>query len=205
MHVFGWHAVTQICAAVSTAYHRRCSSSSAKILSPARCISSEAAAANKRHSAYSFRTARIAYPWHPLFGQTLQVSSHRRGKDLQCIYTDERPDLSRELPTWMFDASYCAGMALGEPQISIAGLLKFAAALEALATQTHGARSPPSIRKEKDRAEKSISQPSSACSLSRTSSRRMPPAAQHEGAHRSLGRSSPRGHRCPAPDDEGRR
>ena len=76
---------------------------------------------NKRHSAYSFRTARIAYPWHPLFGQTLQVSPHRRGKDLQCIYTDERPDLSRELPTWMFDASYCAGMALGEPQISIEG------------------------------------------------------------------------------------
>src|SRR5271169_5589421 len=106
---------------------------------------------NKRHSAYSFRTARIAYPWHPLFGQTLQVSSHRRGKDLQCIYTDERPDLSRELPTWMFDESYCTGMVLGEPQISIEGLLKFAAALEAFATQTHGARSPPSIRKEKDR------------------------------------------------------
>ena len=72
-----------------------------------------------RHSAYSFRTARIAYRWHPLFGQTLQVSPHRRGKDLQCIYTDERPDLSRELPTWMFDESYCAGMALGEPQINL--------------------------------------------------------------------------------------
>ena len=170
-----------------------------------RCMRSADAAANKRHSAYSFRTARIAYPWHPLFGQTLQVSSHRRGKDLQCIYTDERPDLSRELPTWMFDESYCAGMTLGEPQIGIEGLLKFAAALEAFATQTLSARLRPSRKKEKDRAEKSISQPGSACSLSRTSSRRTPPAAQHEGAHRSLGRSSPRGHRCPAPDDEGRR
>src|SRR6478672_6581140 len=111
---------------------------------------SGAAEANKRHSAYRFRTARIAYPWHLLFGQTLQVSSHRRGKDLQCIYTDERPDLSRELPIWMFDESYCAGMTLGEPQIIVGGLLKFAAALESLATQTQGARSHPSRRKEKE-------------------------------------------------------
>ena len=89
------------------------------------------ATANDRHSAYNVRTARIAYPWHPLFGKTLQVSPHRRGKDLQCIYTEERPDLSRELPTWMFDESYCAGMTLGEARISIEGLNKFAAALEA--------------------------------------------------------------------------
>ena len=35
----------------------------------------------------------------------------------------------------MFDESYCAGMALGEPQISVGGLLKFAAALESFATR----------------------------------------------------------------------
>jgi hypothetical protein len=28
---------------------------------------------------------------------------------LTCIYTDERPDLCRELPNWMFDEGYCAG------------------------------------------------------------------------------------------------
>jgi len=161
--------------------------------------------ANKRHSAYSFRTARIAYPWHPLFGQTLQVSPHRRGKDLQCIYTDERPDLSRELPTWMFDEGYCAGMTLGEPQISIEGLIKFAAALAAFATQTLGARSHPSKRKEKDRAEKSISQPGAARSLSRTPSCRSPAVAKSQGAYRGLGRSSPGGPRCSVSDDEGRR
>ena len=170
-----------------------------------RCMPSAAAEANKRHSAYSFRTARIAYPWHPLFGQTLQVSSHRRGKDLQCIYTDDRPDLSRELPTWMFDESYCAGMTLGEPQISIAGLLKFAAALAAFATQTPGARSHPSKRKEKDRAEKSISQPGAARSLSRTPSRRPLAVAKSQWASRSLGRSSPGGPRCSVSDDEGGR
>ena len=55
------------------------------------------------------------------------MSPHRRGKDLRCIYTDERPGLSRALPNWMFDEAYCAGMALGPPQISIAGLNELAA------------------------------------------------------------------------------
>src|SRR3569833_2240232 len=92
----------------------------------------EANAANDRHSAYSFRSATIAYPWHPLAGRTLQVSPFRRGKDLTCIYTDERPDLSRELPNWMFDASYCSGMKLGPPEISIHGLNDLAAFLVTL-------------------------------------------------------------------------
>jgi hypothetical protein len=82
----------------------------------------------------------------------------------------------------MFDESYCAGMSLGEPQISIAGLLKFAAALAAFATQTPGARSHPSKRKERDIAEKSISQPGAARSLSRTPSRRPPVVAKSQGA-----------------------
>ena len=83
---------------------------------------SAARGASTRHSTYSLRQATIAYRWHPLAGQTLQVSPHRRGKDLTCIYTAERPGFSRELPNWMFDQAYCAGMTLGAPQISLEGL-----------------------------------------------------------------------------------
>lgn len=43
----------------------------------------------------------------------MQVSPFRRGKALTCIYTEERSDLFRERPNWMFDAGYCAGMTLG--------------------------------------------------------------------------------------------
>jgi hypothetical protein len=43
-----------------------------------------------------------------------------------CIYSDERPGLTRELPNWMFDESYCSGMTLGQPEISITGLNKLA-------------------------------------------------------------------------------
>jgi hypothetical protein len=78
--------------------------------------------ANARHSTYSLRFARIAYRWHPLFGRTLQVSPFRRGKDLKCIYTEERPDLCRELPNWMFDEAYCGGMTLGLPEVDLAAL-----------------------------------------------------------------------------------
>ena len=89
---------------------------------------------NTRHSAYSLRSATIAYPWHPLFGRTLQVAPFRRGKDLKCIYTEERRGFSREVPNWMFDASYCAGMALGPPQVSIDGLNELAVLLKLLGT-----------------------------------------------------------------------
>lgn len=113
---------------------------------------------NYRHSAYVSRFSTIAYPWHPLFGKKVQVSPFRRGKSLTCIYTDERPDLCRELPNWMFDQSYCANMALGLPEISIAGLNELAAALASFdATRSRGAKSRPSRKKEKDDAKQATS------------------------------------------------
>ena len=126
--------------------------------------------ANYRHSTYGFRFATIAYPWHPLSGRTLRVSPFRRGKDLTCIYTDERPDLCRELPNWMFDEGYCAGMTLGVPEISIEGLNEFAAVLASLGTnRKRGAQSSPSKQKEKGCAEEPLSQSSSARSRARKS------------------------------------
>ena len=32
---------------------------------------------------------------------------------------EHRLRFSRELPNWMFDQAYCAGMTLGAPQISL--------------------------------------------------------------------------------------
>ncbi|MGH0348277.1 IS66 family insertion sequence element accessory protein TnpB [Sinorhizobium meliloti] len=122
------------------------------------CSSFGGAAANYQHSAYGFRFATIAYPWHPLFGRKVQVSPYRRGKSLMSIYTDERPDLSRELPNWMFDERYCGEMRLGPPEISIAGLNELAAALASFgATRARGARSRPSRKKEKGDAKQATS------------------------------------------------
>jgi len=139
------------------------------------------------------RFALIAYRWHPLFGRTLQVSPFRRGKDLKCIYTDERPNLCRELPTWMFDEGYCAGMSLGSPEISIEGLNGLAAVLAALGkTRKQRARSGP-FKKEKDGAVKAKSKSDTARSRTGPPTSRVASGAEDEGADRSPGRSSPRG------------
>jgi hypothetical protein len=122
-----------------------------------------ASVANDRHSAYGFRLARIAYRWHPLFGRVVQVSPHRRGKDLIGIYTGERPDLSRELPSWMLDESYCARMAIGTPTISVTGLNELVEVLASLRkTQGLAARSRSSVTRENDDAEKPLSGSSAA-------------------------------------------
>ncbi|MGA2496003.1 MAG: hypothetical protein ABSF67_24295 [Roseiarcus sp.] len=154
--------------------------------------------ANYRHSAYSFRHARVAYRWHPLFDRTLQVSRNRRGKDLTCIYTDERPDLARELPNWMFDDAYCAGMSLGPPQVSIEALNELAAVLAAGGKSLkRGSRSRPSKTKEAIRAQEEEPRPIAARAGSRTprsnavSVSREP---EREGADRGAGRSSARSH-----------
>jgi hypothetical protein len=162
--------------------------------------------ASYRHSTYGFRAARIAYPWHPLFGRTLQVSPFRRGKDLTCIYTDERPDLCRELPNWMFDEGYCAGMTLGLPEISIEGLEEFAAVLASLgANRDRGAQSRPSKKKEKDGAEQTVSQSSPARSRIGTSSSSGSGGTERKGTARSLGGSSAEGAGSRRGDNGGRR
>jgi hypothetical protein len=167
------------------------------IRTAAKCSCSAAGADNDRHSAYRFRFATIAYRWHPLFGRMLQVSPFRRGKELTCIYTDERPDLCRELPNWMFDDSYCASMTLGQPEISIEGLNELATVVAMFgANRKRGAQSHPSGTKEVDRAEKPAPRSSAARSRARTSSSSNIRGAKSEGAGRGSGRSPAGGSGC---------
>jgi hypothetical protein len=85
---------------------------------------------------------------------------------------DERPDLCRELPNWMFDECYSAGMTLGTPEISIEGLNELAVLGSFSKNRSQGAGSYPLKRKEKDNAEKPISQSSAARSRAGTSKSR---------------------------------
>ena len=168
-----------------------CRRALAAIRSRATSSCSAVARANTRHSAYSLRSAKIAYPWHPLFGRTLQVAPFRRGKELKCIYTEERRGFSREVPNWMLDESYCAGMALGPPQVSIEGLNEFAAVLKLLgATQASGAQSRPSLKREKGRAEKKpISRADATGSGSASSDSPEPAGRQSQRSDRGARRS----------------
>ena len=140
------------------------------------CSCSAASGPNARHSAYSLRFARIAYPWHPLFGRSLQISPFRRGKDLKCIYTEERPDLCRELPNWMFDEAYCGGMTLGPPEIGIEGLHDLGKLLASLRkTRKRPAPSPFPKPREKRGAERKNSKSSATWYLELKSPAIVPP------------------------------
>ena len=182
------------------ARHRRRSFSGGALRLPGRN------ARNEQHSAYSFRRATIAYRWHPLFGRTLQVSRNRRGKELTCIYTEERPDLARELPNWMFDERYCAGMSLGPPQISIEALKELAAVFAAGGkTFKPGSRSGPSKPREAIRAQKEKPGPKAARAGSRTAGPDVVPAdPERKGTDRSVGRPFTRSDRR-ADDGRGER
>ena len=126
-----------------------------------------------------------------LFRRTLQVSPFRRGKALSCIYTHERPDLCRELPNWMFDESYCVGMTLGAPEISIDGLNELAAVLALLgAHRGRGAHCRPSNEKERDDAEEPGSKSRAARPRSGTSRSSGAGGTKHAGTGRGSGRSS---------------
>ena len=173
---------------------------------PATFTCSVGAAANDRHSAYSLRFATIAYPWHPLAGRTLQVSPFRRGRDLKCIYTDERPDLCRELPNWMFDASYCAGMTLGTPEISIEGLNQLSSVLAALGkTRRQDARSRSLEKKENGSAQEPVSVSNAACSRAEAIDSRASSGARDDRIGRNIGRPPAAGPGCRRAAGEGRR
>jgi hypothetical protein len=127
-------------------------------------------------------------------------------KILTCIYTHERPDLSRELPNWMFDEGYCAGMTLGSPEISIEGLNEFAAVLASHGTnRKRGAQSSPSKQKEKGCAEETSSQSSSARSRAAKPQSSSAGGTKRRRADRGLGGSSAGSTEGGGIDDEGRR
>jgi hypothetical protein len=80
--------------------------------------------------------ARVEYPWHPLYGQTLRVVSRTVRSGHPVIWLEERPGTARELPAWMCDAASCLGMdALGPPQVGAIALGALAAVLSDLRSQ----------------------------------------------------------------------
>jgi hypothetical protein len=91
----------------------------------------------------------------------------------------------------MFDESYCAGMALGPPEVSIEGLNELAGVLTALGTnRKRSAQSRPSNKKEKGGAKKPVSKSQAARPRAGTQKLSSPCGAEYEGTGRGFGRSS---------------
>src|SRR5207248_2460728 len=75
-----------------------------------------------RHSAYRSQSVVVHYRWHPLHGQRLRVRQRLGRRGEQIVHLEVRSDVSWEIPVWMCDASICAAMSIGSPQISIEAL-----------------------------------------------------------------------------------
>src|SRR5215212_7569152 len=66
--------------------------------------------------------ARIAYPWHPLYGRCLRVGQRTTRGAADLLLVEERIGVLRELPAWMCDEAACAAMTPGPPAVAIAAL-----------------------------------------------------------------------------------
>jgi hypothetical protein len=105
----------------------------------------------------------------------------------------------------MFDESYCAGMALGAPEVSIKALNELATALGSLAeNRTSCAGSCPSTKEEEEGAGTPKAKSRTVSSRSRCAKSQSPIQAEPQGAHRGIGRSSAGVPRSRAVDEEGR-
>ena len=85
----------------------------------------------KRDSAYRSHLATIVYSWHPLHREQFRVvqRSGRGGEEI--LYLEARVGISREVPGWMCDASACAALSVGKPQIGVEALNELRAVLTA--------------------------------------------------------------------------
>jgi len=94
----------------------------------------------------------------------------RRGSEV--VHVEIRPRVWRALPAWMTDASVCAAMSLGPPQLSIAALNELRAVLSDGSTLPSVGESSDKTKKEKsdETTVKDKPRPVEAVSLSRTTS-----------------------------------
>jgi len=64
----------------------------------------------------------MAYPWHPIFGQELEVL-YVEQRAREQVYICRQDDASTiALPSWMFQPGICSQMKLGQPRLSLTAL-----------------------------------------------------------------------------------
>src|SRR4051812_40308103 len=172
-----------------------------------RSLSSDPSEHTAHHSAYRLGFARIAYPWHPLYGRRLRVGQRTTRRAADLLLVEERIGVLRELPAWMCDEAACAAMTPGPPAVSIAALNDLTLVLAGLT-----AKHPPPSSSSSPVAPEGPFEPSGTTPPHPTSVAPRPRAgtASHDdrGADASAGagRPPPRGPRSagPRPKDQSR-
>ena len=79
------------------------------------------------HNTSQHHVLEVQYPWHPLYGKVVVVRGHllKQGHELcRCSLPGQEARIGFEIPAWMLDRAFCAGMQLkGEPHVSFGALV----------------------------------------------------------------------------------
>jgi hypothetical protein len=121
---------------------------------------------------------RVLYPYHPYYGQTLEVFGAGGGlRDL--VYVRMPNNTTRGIPVWMFDDSICASVRCADRAIiDCQALLRLAQLLD-LQLENRGI----------ERHESSVPRPKIACKISsssvNTGARKVPSKGSNNAKRRS--------------------
>ena len=84
------------------------------------------------HNVRLSKSARVLYPYHPLFGRELEVFGGAGGQR-DVIYVRLPNNTTRGIPAWMFDEVLCSGIRTAEqPTIDGDALLRLAHLLDSV-------------------------------------------------------------------------
>jgi len=75
------------------------------------------------HSAHIGEEVEVHYRWHALYGRRVRryYREKRRGTDV--VVVEGEPGMAIVIAAWMLDRSACAGLEIGEPQVSVPALV----------------------------------------------------------------------------------
>lgn len=84
------------------------------------------------HNAHHLRMVAVQYRWHPHFSVELAV--RREGGQNRQQLLCELPDGTLSLiPKWMTEVDVCAGLSVGNPQVSVSALRRLREITDAVA------------------------------------------------------------------------
>lgn len=64
------------------------------------------------------------YRWHPFYGGCFRHEGREDRASGAIVRVEIRPGEVIQVAEWMLDRAFCAGMEMGEPQVSVTGLIE---------------------------------------------------------------------------------
>lgn len=96
-------------------------------------------AATHQHTTHQLGPTQVAYRFHPLFGQEMQILRRLRAGSEPAVIAQGVEDLRIMIPCWMLDEVLCRGMGVeSQPRVSVTSLAELRALIDAQNIQSGG-------------------------------------------------------------------